>query len=374
MFSNIYYGNSLKDWLISFAIIVGAIILNFIIVLLNNKVFKKIAIRFPGKFNYIILEELEAPVKLAVIMLATWVAFGRLGFEQTTINFVNKSFRFLIVLNITWVVVRFVGAFLENLLMPAAKEIHKRKKKHEKLSAEQLEKITGKKITEKSNPYFDEKLLPIIQRTINVIIWIIGIIMALVNVGVDVAALLAGLGIGGLAFALASQDTLKNILGGITIFTDHVFKIGERIKVDGFDGTVEDIGLRSTRIRTLEKRLVTIPNYKLVDYSIENITNEPMRRVLMKIGLTYNTTHDKMQQALEILRDMPNRIAHIDKNVTAVFTDYSTLSLDITFIYWVTTSGDTMETPSQVNMEILRSFNAAGLDFAFPTKVIYLEK
>ena len=362
MFSNIYHGNSLQDWLISFAIILGAIILNFLIVLINNKICKKIAARTTRKIDDRILEELESPIKFAIIILAIWLAFHRLNFAEQTVDFVHKAYRLLIVLNSTWFVARLAGVLLENLFIPATKEFRKRKAKYKN-----TEELSDKETTEK--PYFDYRLLPALKRICYTVIWIIGGVMALSNVGVNVGTLLTGLGIGGLAFALASQDTLKNIFGGVTIFTDRIYRIGDRIKVDGFDGVVEDIGLRSTRIRTTEKRLVTIPNYRMADSSIENVSQEPMRRVLTKIGLAYNTTSDKMQQAINILKNMPNSVNNVYKDVDVAFSDYSTLSLNITFVYWITPQGSTVETPSLVNLEILRAFNAAGINFAVPTQL-----
>jgi len=190
-----------------------------------------------------------------------------------------------------------------------------------------------------------------------------------------VGTLIAGLSIGGLAFALAAQDTIKNIYGGFTIFTDRPFRIGDRIKVDGFDGFVEEIGIRSTRIRTLEKRVVTIPNFKLVEASVENISEEPLRRVLLKLGLTYNTSPEKMNEAMAILKDMPNRVENVEtKDIMVAFTDFTDFSLVITFVYFIRKDADVMETPTQVNSEVLRSFNEAELQFAFPTHTVYLEK
>jgi len=231
------------------------------------------------------------------------------------------------------------------------------------------------KADDKSSKYLDNTLIPIIRRAILGVIWAIGIMMALKNVGVDVGALIAGLGIGGLAFALAAQDTIKNIFGGITIFTDRPFRIGDRIIVDGFDGFIEDIGIRSTRLRTLEKRLVTIPNYKIVEASIENISNEPMRRVILDLGLTYNTSPEKMEKALEILKGMPSRVKNVDsKEVIAYFSGYGAFSLNIRFIYWIKDVAKFPETNSNVNLDILHSFNDAGLEFAFPTQTVYIEK
>jgi MscS family membrane protein len=376
MFSQIYFRNSLKDWLLSLAIIAGAIAVNLIISWINNLLFKPLALKTTHKFDDEMFDRLESPLKFAVMLLAVWIASSRLDMADNVYAFLLKAYKFLIVLNVTWFVERIVDAFMLNLLMPAAKGIRKKKDSLTKKSQSEKEKDMKKEKKEAAAyEYFDNTLLPVIRRVVLGVVWTIGIMTSLNNVGVDVGALLAGLGIGGLAFALAAQDTLKNIFGGLTILTDQPFKIGDRIKVDGFDGVVETIGIRSTRIRTLEKRLVTIPNYKMGDISIENITREPMRRVLIKIGLTYDTSPEKMRKAIEILKNVPNAVEEVDReNLQAVFSDFSSSSMDITFIYWVTAAGNVMETPSKVNFEILDAFNREGLNFAFPSQTIYLNR
>lgn len=346
LFSEIYYGNSLKDWLISLIILIAALIINKAVVLLNKHVIRKLTKNTKNKLDDILFKMLEAPVLLGIVLIALWIAASRLNLDKEVDSIIGKSYQFLTVINITWFIVRFAGSIIEEYLVPIAEDpAHKR---------------------------LDNTLIPIIRRGVLGVIWGIGGMMALRNVGVDVGALIAGLGIGGLAFALAAQDTIKNIFGGITIFTDRPFRIGDRIKVDGFDGMVEDIGIRSTRLRTLERRLVTIPNYKIVEASIENITDEPMRRVLINIGLTYETSPEKMNIALDILRNLPAKITGIDNEVVAAFSAFSSFSLDIKFIFWVKKDADVMDVPSQVNLEILRAFNESGLDFAFPTQTIHL--
>ena len=114
----------------------------------------------------------------------------------------------------------------------------------------------------------------------------------------DDKAMIAGLGIGGLALALAAQDSVKNIFAGIMIFLDKPFKITDRIKIDGHDGVVEEVGLRSTRIRTLEGRIVTIPNCTFTDNSVINVTSQPALKVKINLGLTYDTSEDDMQKAV----------------------------------------------------------------------------
>lgn len=349
MFSQIYYGNSLKEWVISFMIIVGAVILNKLIVLFNKHILIKLTQKTKNRMDDILFKMLQAPVLLGVMLLAIWIASSRLNLDPKVDSFFGKSYQFLIVLNITWFLVRFANSVIEEYLIPKAED--------------------------NTTKYLDNTLIPIIRRGILGIIWSIGVMMALRNVGVDVGALIAGLGIGGLAFALAAQDTIKNIFGGITIFTDRPFRIGDRVKVDGFDGFVEDIGIRSTRLRTLEKRVVTIPNYKIVEASIENISSEQMRRVLMNIGLTYATTPEQMQNALGILKNMPKIHKDVDsKELVAVFSEFSPYSLDLKFIYWIKKSGDVVEVPSKVNFEILSRFKEAGLAFAYPTQTVLLRQ
>jgi len=119
--------------------------------------------------------------------------------------------------------------------------------------------------------------------------------------------------------------------------------------------------------------LVTIPNYKIVEASIENISSEHARRVLMNIGLTYDTAPEKMEEAIVILKNMPKVFKDVDsKELVAVFSNFAPYSLEIKFIYWIKKSGDVMEIPSKVNFEILKQFNIAGLNFAYPTQTVIL--
>jgi len=349
MLEQTFYGNTLYNWMISLIVIIGALILNNIIVLLNKHVIQKLTSKTNNRLDDILFQMLEAPVLLGIALFAIWLAAKRLDLGAPVENIISKSYKILTVVNITWFVARLVNALIEEYWVPKAED--------------------GK------HKILDTHLISILRRTIITVIWALGIVMALNNIGIDVRALLGTLGIGGLAFALAAQDTIKNMFGGITIFTDRPFRIGDRVKVDKYDGFIEDIGMRSTRLRTLEKRLVTIPNYKMVDAPVENISEEPMRRVLMKLGLTYNTTPDQMNEAMAILKDMPNRVKNVsDKDIVVAFTDFTDFSLVITFVYFIKKNADVMETPSLVNSEILRSFNQANLQFAYPTQTVYVEK
>ena len=346
MFEYEIWGNSVQNWIISILIIVAAIVIVKLITLLSKRVLKPLTDRTKNQLDNIIFYSLEPPFKFAIILLGIWIAIHRLVYPDSFVKVVDNIYRILIVLDITWVFTRLFSGLLQV--------------------------YWGRRSDGQNN-----KMLPIIKRTILVVVWIIGLVMALSNVGVNISALLGTLGIGGIAFALAAQDTVKNVFGAFTLLTDKPFNIGDTIRFDSIEGTVIDIGIRSTRIMNYDKRIITIPNYKITDSSIINISSEPMRRVVLNLGLTYGTTAEKMKEALAILKALPQKVENVSSSpsdVVAVFTEYSDSALGIMYIYYIKKQGDILGVTSNMNTEILASFNKAGLEFAFPTRTVYIQK
>jgi MscS family membrane protein len=334
--NKIFWGNSVKTWLISLAIIVIAIIVNKLVTFLNKNVFRKIAAKTNHKIDDILLDSAEKPVMFGIMLVAIWFATAHLNMSDKMHNIIEKAYHILIVINVTW----FVSTFTSSLISEYSTRINNR-------------------------------LLPLIRRTALIFVWIIGIVTALHNAGVEIASILGVLGVGGVSIALAAQDTLKNIFSGVTIVTDAPFRIGDIIQFDSYEGVVQDIGLRSTRILTYDQRIVSVPNYKLMDASVVNISAEPSRRVITKLGLTYDTAPHKMQEAIDILKTTPQKVNEIEANTIAVFSDFADFALVITYIYYIKKNCDIRESTSKVNFEILNNFNEAGLNFAFPTQTIY---
>lgn len=346
MLENELWGNTIENWGISILIILGTIIIVKLLSLLGKKVIKPFVTGTDNHLDDVIFYSLEAPVKFAIILLGIWIAIHRLVYPDSFVKVVDNAYSILIVLDITW----FFGRLFSSL----------------------LQVYWGKQSNGQAN-----KMMPIIKRTILVIVWLIGIVMALSNVGVNISALLGTLGIGGIAFALAAQDTVKNVFGAFTILTDKPFSIGDTIRVDSYEGTVVDVGVRSTKIMNYDKRIITFPNYKITDTSIVNISSEPMRRVVLNLGLTYDTTSEKMKEALELLKSIPKRVENVSSNpsdIVAVFTEYSDSALVIMYIYFIEKQGDILGVTSNMNMEILAAFNKAGLNLAFPTRTVYIQK
>ncbi len=339
-----FYGNTIQNWAISFAIVLGGIIIAKILYWAIGKYIKKLTAKTKTNIDDILIDEFEEPVLYGIGLVGFYWGFNRLHFGEGIDNFFAHVFIILITLNVTWFIARLLDSLIVEYIVP---------------------------LVEKSESDLDDQLLPVIRKVLKVIIWIMGIIIGLNNAGFDVGALLAGLGIGGLAFAFAAQDTIKNIFGGIMVFLDKPFKMKDRIKINGWDGTVEEIGIRSTRLRTLEGRLVTIPNGQFSDHAVENVTLEPTRKVVLNLGLTYDTTPEGMEKAMNLLKGISKNHTGTEDKVLISFNNWGDFSMGILFIYYIKKDADILETQSEVNLEILKRFNAEGLEFAFPTQTIY---
>ena len=230
---------------------------------------------------------------------------------------------------------------------------------------------------ESTESTIDNMLAPLVGKTLRVFIVVVGGMMVLQNLtGVQIGPLLASLGIGGLAVALAAKDSIANFFGTLTILFDKPFQVGERIVIDSYDGTVENVGFRSTRIRLLSGHLVTIPNEKVVNSALENIGRRPNIRWLNNFGLTYDTPAEKVTEAVEIVRSIleNHEGMHPDWPPRVFFNGFNDWSLNILVVAWYHPPDwwAFQEWVQATCLEIKRQFESAGIDFAFPSRTLYL--
>jgi MscS family membrane protein len=235
---------------------------------------------------------------------------------------------------------------------------------------------------------------------------IVVIVYALSRAGVSLVPFLTGLGIGGLALGLAARPTLGNIIASFMIFADNPYRAGQRVRVMGHDGSVESIGLRSTRIKRIDGHVVSIPNEKMAEADIENIALRPFIRRDFDITITYDTPPDRINRAVEILheilsvpdQDSNDMRSEMDKEVIenegskqpshpneainkpdypprVYFNELNADSLNIRVIYWFFPPEwwDYLEHCHRINVQILERFNAEGIEFAFPTQTLHIE-
>lgn len=335
------------NWVLGLLFIIGAVFFSRFVYWFLGKVIYKLTQKTKSKVDDIILIACKEPLVYIIALSTIGFGFSYLNLDWSYDDFFEKVYYFLISMGMTWFFVRFVDGLIDRYLVPLA---------------------------EKTESDFDDQLLPVVQKGARIIIWIGGSIVALNNAGYDVTTVIAGMGIGGLAFALAAKETISNVFGGFTVFTDKPFRIHDRIKIHGFDGEVIEIGLRSTRLRTLDKRIVTIPNYVFSSELVENVSLEPARKVILKLGLTYDTAPEQMTKALNVLSDIHSNLPELGDDKNIAFTDFGDFSLGITFIYYIKKEADILQAQSHLNLEILKKFNENGLEMAFPTQTIYTKK
>jgi MscS family membrane protein len=241
-----------------------------------------------------------------------------------------------------------------------------------------------RKLTAKTASPLDDMAVPLVRKTLRVFIVVVFILVLAQNVfGLDITGWLAGLGIAGLAVSLAAQDSLKNLFGSMVIFFDHPFSVGDWVIFDGCEGYVEEIGFRSTRIRLWSRYQVTIPNMKFNDRNVTNVTRRFLDRRVMDINITYDTPPAKVREAVQIIDEIlhePDVAAPFDleKHPPHIaFNGFNAASLNIrVYYYFIIEQGrnywDFFEHCHLFNLKLLERFNAAGIDFAFPTQTLHL--
>ncbi len=232
------------------------------------------------------------------------------------------------------------------------------------------------KATQQTDNTLDDQLMPVLNRIAQIIIWAIGIIYILDSLDVNVTALLAGISIGGLAIALAAQDTVKNFFGSIMIFLDRPFQIGDAISFNGIDGSVEEVGVRSTRIRTFANSVVYVPNGKLADSIVDNMGLRQFRRFKTDIGITYDTSPKKIDLFIKGIRHILANHPHTRKdNFEVHLNSFGASSINILVYCFIDTAEWAVELKSRHDILYAIIFLAEelGVSFAFPSQSLYIE-
>jgi MscS family membrane protein len=227
----------------------------------------------------------------------------------------------------------------------------------------------------KTDKNFNDLLVPLISKTLKGFVLIMAVLVTLDNLNFNIRTLLAGVSISGLALGLAAQDTVGNLFGAAAVFMDKPFKIGDRIQGPGIDGVVEEMGLRSTRVRNLDGHLITVPNKTMGNATITNITRRPNIKTTMNIGITYDTPVEKVQEGLKILNAI-YRGSPMTHDVIIGFNNFADSSLNILVVHWWKGLDfkEYINGLQGFNLEIKRQFDEAGISFAFPSRTVYLKQ
>ncbi len=343
-----FFNNTLLQYFIFFGILCGAIIVGKITYYVIKNFVKVFTAKTETVADDMLIEVSEHPLIFLIFIIGFYIAYKSLTLSATVeLTFFNIVLVMLII-NLTWFFVRLIDGVIKYYLIPFAK---------------------------KTETDLDDALIPIVRRLSKIVLIFIAAIIILDKFGYNVTSLVAGLGIGGLAVALAAQETLSNVFGGITIITDKPFSLNDRVRISGNDGFVKEIGMRSTKITTLDGSELIIPNSTIAKEVIENVTREKERRVKLTLGIVYETDMKKLDKSVQILKKViSEQEGVVNKKCDVFFDEFADFSLNLVLVYWVTDIPKIFEIKSAVNFRIKEEFEKAKIEFAYPTRVIYNKK
>lgn len=347
--SQIYFGNTLLQYVQFLATIIISIIAGKVISFVIKNHLRKITDKTKTDLDDLLLDMVEKPVWAVTVLTGFMVGFQFLNASPEIAAIYYNIFNILTVLLVAWVLVSFVDKFMQRVLAP---------------------------IVSKTDTKLDDQIIPILSKITKAAIVLLALIIVISNFGYDVTALVAGLGIGGLAFAFAAQKTIADIFGGFSIFVSKPFIVGDSIEMDGIVGEVVEVGLRHTRIRNLDKRVVIVPNSQISSSVVTNITSAPQRKCVWHIGLTYGTTVANVEKAKKIIVDAINAHSECENDPIVEFEEFGDSSLKILVIFYTKENsfGQFVRVRDSIGMGIKRDFEKAKIEFAFPTQTLYVKK
>ncbi len=350
IFQETFLGISLSHFAGAFLTMIVALTLKKTVNYLFFKVIYPIAKKTRSRYDDLFFQSIRKPAEWLVVIIGAYIAIQILRLPVEPVNIKHGAIaliKLLATFDLAWVLYNFVGlleTFLEGWVS-------------------------------KTESTLDDHLLPFIRKSLRAFVIFLAVIMMIQNLGYSISGLLASLGIGGLAVALAAKDTLSNIFGSFMILLDRPFHVGDWVKAGDLEGIVEEVGFRSTKIRTFAKTQITVPNNVIANLAIDNISRRPQRRIKLNVGVTYETKPEEMRQAVSDIREMLAGHPAIDQEFFLVnFTEFGASSLDI-LVYCFTKTvvwKDYLDIREDVCLKIMTILEGLGLEIAFPSRSIYL--
>lgn len=344
-------------WNLDIMTIFYSLIIFFVFLLLKNfatkliiKFSKKVSERYRFKTFALMADSLEKPLKSFFTYTGIYCALYILPLNSGFSLLLYRIFRTCVVITITQCLLNIVTAYAVVL--------------------------NSSIINQEGKPPLIKTLFPILYKVIKVLIVILAVIVIAAEFDFkQLNSILAGIGIGGAAVALASQDLIKNFFGGFVVLTDRSFHVGDFINVDNNEGIVEELGFRSTKIRTLEQELIVVPNSKFTDSAVINYTKRNMRRASFRVGATYDTPSSKIKILIVKIKDMLDSHDMVKENSSLVkFDKFGLNSLEILIQYMIDTADYDlyMSVKDEINFKIMDLFEQEGVSFALPSVSVYM--
>lgn len=367
IFEQVIIGNTIKSYLLFAGILLFGLLFKRIFSrLLSRLLFKIFGRLIDNSDPRVFISLLIRPVELMILFFVIYLAINQLSFPLNEVVFsrheiadkvktlyqvrliqvIDKLFLFLFIFSAFWIFLRIID-FIAHVFLHRAS-------------------FTDSKS--------DDQMVPFVQELSKILTIIFAIFVVMGSVfELNVATIIAGLGIGGIAVALAAQDTLQNLLGSFTIFADKPFVVGDLVKIDKYEGTVEKVGFRSTLLRTLDKTMVIIPNKKMVDSPLENLSLRNLRRMKFNVALQYSTSAPVMLKISKEIEDYVNKHEATSNDTLVTFDSFGDSSLNLQVLYFIqiVDYNEYMKIRQEINYGIMEIVTRNGGEFAFPSQTVY---
>lgn len=336
-----------NNYLYSLIILIVFYLLSKVLVIISQKIILKLTQKTKTNVDDLIVNGTNRPVSLVLLLVGFRLALFPLEIRQDILDVLENATSSMIIAAITYIVIVVLDILIDNW---------------------------GKKIAEKTKSTFDDELIPLFHKFSRIFVSIIGLLFLLSLWGVQIGPLLTSLGIAGVAVAFALQTTLGNIFGGVAIILDKSIKVGDKIKLDNDTmGTVTDVGLRSTKIKTWDNELVTVPNGKLADSRILNfIQPDPSIRVAIEFGVEYGSDTAKVRK---VVLDVVGKIKGVLKDPApkVMMAEMGDFALKFRAMFWVENFDIKFDTKALATEEIYNALIKAKIGIPFPTRTVYLK-
>jgi MscS family membrane protein len=341
------FGVALWQWTALALLVVLALALRLVVGWVVQKQGTKLLTTLVRRLSPELVGRAAMPIGTVVMTLVLMWAFPLLRFGIDVNRFVHFGLRVAAAVGSVLIVYRLVDVFADVMIKRA----------------------------ERTETKLDDQLVPLVRKSLKVVTVVLGVIFVLQNMEVDVASLIAGVSLGGLAFTLAARDTVANLFGSISIFADQPFQVGDWVQMQGVEGIVEEVGMRSTRVRTFYRSVVSIPNSKVADGIIDNYGARDARRTFIRLGVRYDTTPEQMEAFCDGIRAILSTNQAVKKDLYHVyFNGFGESGLEIMLYFFVVASTwqDELRQKHLMFLEILRLAKALEVQFAFPTRTLHL--
>ena len=367
--NNVFLGNSIRNYLLFAGILLFGLIFKTIFSkLLSRILFATFKGIHSSTDSNVFIGMLLRPIELLILIVTFYLAINQLDYplnevifrrselvnkvpvvyEVKVLSVIDKLFLLVLIISVFKIILRIID-FIAHVI---------------------INKVS---LTESKS---HAQMVPFAKELSKIVMIIFAVFVVLGSVfNLNVATIIAGLGIGGIAVALAAQDTLQNLLGSFTIFADKPFVVGDLVRVDKYEGTIEKVGFRSTLLRTLDKTLVIIPNKKMVDSPLENLSMRNLRRMKFNIGLKYDTTMQVMLKISKEIEKFVNDHPSTSNDTLVTFDSFGDSALHIQVLYFIEIIdyNDYMRIRQDINYQIIKIVSDNGAEFAFPSQTVYHE-